>query len=203
MRKSVLLIVAVMALSATAWSLSQDALVDMYTRRLTTELKLSDQQTQEVRAILSTDIGKLKTIALNKETRPRERMQDIRALAQTATTEISGKLDDQQKERLTNLAMPLLPDVRLLQLDDRLDLSSTQATQIEDILTANRPQRPQQGERSSLNRDEFRKQMQENMEKTDAAIEKVLTDQQKQTYEKMKQEQREQMQQIRGERRRH
>lgn len=203
MRKTVLLFVAVMALSATAWSLSQEALVDMYTRRLTTELKLSDQQTQEVRAILNTEIGKLRTIALNKDTRPREKMQDVREVTQNTTTEVSGKLDDQQKERLTNLAMPLLPDVRLLQLDDRLELSSTQVTQIEDILAANRSQRTQQGERGSFNRDDFRKQMQENMERTDAAIEKVLTDQQKETYQKMKQEQREQMQQMRGERRRH
>ena len=203
MRKTALLFVAVMALSATAWSLSQDALVDMYTRRLTTELKLSDQQIQEVHAILNTEIGKLRTIALNKDTRPREKMQDVREVTQNTTTEISGKLDDQQKERLTNLAMPLLPDVRLLQLDDRLELSSTQVTQIEDILAANRSQRTQQGERGSFNRDDFRKQMQENMERTDAAIEKVLTDPQKETYQKMKQEQRDQMQQMRGERRRH
>lgn len=203
MRKTVLLFVTVMALSATAWSLSQDALVDMYTRRLTTELELSDQQTQEVHAILNTEIGKLRTVALNKDTRPRDRMQEIRGLTQTTSTEIAEKLDDQQKQKLTNLAMPLLPDVRLLQLDDRLDLSSTQVSQIEDILAANRSQRMQPRERGSLNRDDFRKQMQENMEKTDAAIEKVLTDQQKQTYEKMKQEQRDQMQQRRGERRRH
>lgn len=202
MRRIVLFLVAVMALSTTAWCLSQDAMVDLYTKRLISELTLSDQQTQEVRAILNTQIGKLRAIALDKDTRPREKMQDIRTLTEKTTSEISGKLDDQQKQKLNDLAAPLLPQFRLLQLDDRLNLSAEQVTQIDEILAANSMQRLPQGERGSSNREDFRKQMQENREKMDTAIENVLTDEQKEIYAKMRQEQQEQMQQMRGGRKR-
>jgi hypothetical protein len=200
MRQVVVFVAAVMLLGATAWALSNDGMVDIYTNRLTTELGLSDQQTADVRAIMNTEIGKLRGIALKGGTPQRGKMQEVRELTDRTSKEIGEKLNDQQREKLTALAVPILPEMRLLELNDRLDLSATQVSQIDAILAANRLQRPPQAERNPGNREEFFKQMQENRAKTDTAIENVLTDQQKPIFEKMKQEQQEQMQQRRGNR---
>jgi len=200
MRFVFILLMTALLLSGTASALGLDSLVQLRTAALTEELSLSAEQAAKVQSVVSTCTGELLALASEKSDEPRKARDAYNSLESKAHDEVTALLDDKQKSQMDDLTHTILPEPRLLVLNEKLDLTSEQVTGIEKVLRTYRVQMPEResgGEREGGGPRERMQQMQDNLKKQDSEIEKLLTKEQKKIYDKLKKERQEQMPKFR------
>jgi hypothetical protein len=205
---ALLVTVAFLCCHSSALAISRNGLANLYAARCEANAGLSKQLHDSVVKIFDRQIGRMAAVNQLKGTDRKKRPAEIRTITSETQTSLAAMVDSANRARLTNPVAPLLPTPRLLELNDQLDLSAEQVGKIETILKDAGPemQRPEPpdmkpGERPSGGEmREGMEKMRGQMEKmraqqktTDAAIEGVLTVDQKRVYQKIKKEREENM----------
>ncbi len=179
--------------------------IDRRVERLKTSLNLSEEQTGQVRLILTNAAKETKQIRQLNQGDQEAIAAAMKDLRDRTSQQIENILTpDQQKKYQTIKDQFRAPGgnsgQELETLTERLNLTDEQAAKIEPILASAREQMQELRQNRSGDRQEMRSKMQSIFQERDKKIEEVLTDSQKKEYEKYQQERREQMMNRPGQR---
>lgn len=179
--------------------------IDRRVERLKTSLNLSEEQTGQVRLILTNAANETKQIRQLNQGDQEAIAAAMKDLRDRTSQQIENILTpDQQKKYQTIKDQFRAPGgnsgQELETLTERLNLTDEQAAKIEPILASAREQMQELRQNRSGDRQEMRSKMQSIFQERDKKIEEVLSDSQKKEYEKYQQERREQMMNRRGQR---
>ncbi len=192
MKLPCLTIVAVMLIAGPANAIGIADLARIQADKLSSMLSLSEKQTAEVSELIRAQILKLQVSEDMSSDNRREMMAEIRSIETDTRESIRGVLDDNQAQMLAEMRGSILPQPRMLNLNEHLDLNESQYIAIDSILTSYR-------ERMEP-RSEDRREMREQMRKMNDEITELLTDEQKQKYEKLMDARRDEMRDQSGRR---
>lgn len=170
--------------------------IDERIDKLNKELSLTPEQSAQLRPILEYEQKEMESVReLNKE--DRRAVNDARKnLREQTDRQILGLLTDEQKESYKKLQAEKPQNPRLRELQKQLDLSPAQVQQLGPIMDKYQKEMEQLREDSDGDRKKMRKEMRSIREKEHKEISALLTDEQKDAYDEMLKEQKEQ----RGER---
>jgi len=115
-------------------------LADIKTEEISSNLKLNEKQTEQVRAIITSHLKAWDSKMQEYKSDPRHLMDLMRNLQSETYAQVKNILDDSQKEMLSLYSKPILPDQNVIFLNQSLDLSADQISQIEEIYASYRPQ---------------------------------------------------------------
>lgn len=179
------------------------ATIDQKVDRLKTSLDMTEEQTADLQVILQNAEKQSKNI--------RELNRDDAEAIKVAMADLDEETDqqirniltpEQQKkyEKVKGSVPPMsgIMDREITDFKERLKLTDEQVARIEPILTSSREQMQQLREDSSGDRKQMRSQMQSIIQERDKKIETVLTEPQKQEYQKYVQERRQEWGKRRG-----
>lgn len=181
---------------------------------LVTELELSAEQADQLRVIYTDQAEALRMLFSGQAREQGELRGDFRELQQQTYAQIEAVLNDEQREvysryratqtaeRQDQFARALL-DYRINMLEERLELSPDQLTELRPILEAQirdfQPfmQRNPNGEPASRHeRRQTLRQLRSQQQNYDQRIEALLSEEQAEAYREYRDEQREQMRSL-------
>ncbi len=188
MKKAAGIILLIMMLGTTAEAVDPQVLAQMRLVKLERKLNLSPDQIAEVKVMLANHINEMSGKPEPGSTDPRQRKEQDRSSDSLVREQLGAVLDGEQMEKLSNLRGRILPDPRLIELNSRLDLTEEQVRQINSVITEGKPKRGQQSEPGADTKKETPELRKQRAEKQDAAIEEVLSEEQKEIFAAMKKE---------------
>ncbi len=203
--RSTLLLASFICLSSLspALAISRNGLANLYATRCAVNAGIQKQWHDSVVKIFDRQIGKMAAVNQLKGSDRKKRPAEIRSITAETQTVLVALVDSASRSRITSSPAPLLPTPRLLELNEQLDLSADQVGKIEVILKESGPEmqapelpamRPGEQPGGADRREEMERmrgqmgKMREQQKAADAAIEQVLTADQKRVYQKIKKE---------------
>jgi hypothetical protein len=177
---------------------SSDRRLEYYAEKL----GLQPEQREAIARILSTD-RQLAEIDRSRYQGDSTALRQATIQREAETKkEIAAVLNQDQKQLFANLKPVHRLGLGVMELTTRLHLDASQGRQIEQILTESRLRDLRDQIRKAGDNPEARKaatsEMRQEMERVDQQIESILTKEQKQEYEKFKDERRQQMEERRS-----
>lgn len=208
--KTIAYTIAFWLVIAVAFGISQDELIDRQMAKIGAVLALNSEQSAATREIILSKFGKLRKVLDYSSNDMRDMIQKYRSIEEDARKEIGKLLDENQQDLLTSYDHNLLPNGRLIFLNDRLNLTLDQVNAIDDIL-AKAPAMPDEAEGERPQRGGppggfgggqggpgrgpgGGGAMMQKLSEQDEQIRAVLTDRQRAEYDRIREEMREQVQ---------
>ncbi len=188
MKKAAGIILLILMLGTTAEAVDPQVLAQMRLVKLDRKLNLSPDQIAEVKVILANQINEMSGKPEPGSTDPRQRKEQDRSGDSLVREQLGEVLDEEQMEKLSNLRGRILPNPRLIELNSRLGLTEDQVRQVDSVITEGKPKRGEQGEPGADAERETPEIRKQRAEKQDAAIEALLTEEQKEVFAALKKE---------------
>ncbi len=186
MRKCALGMLIVLALGSSALGITPDEIASLRTEKLTEKLQLSADQAGQAQGIMVEVVGKLEKLVTDTSGDRRQMRDAVRALEMDARTRIADALSDEQHDSLFQMRRGILPELRMIELNQRLDLTSEQFAGIERIMESFRERMPRPGRGKPGASQQTRDERKALMDRQDSEIKALLTDTQRDSFAQMK-----------------
>ncbi|MCP4569254.1 MAG: hypothetical protein GY841_16895 [FCB group bacterium] len=162
------------------------ALADAQVMSMSRDLGLSQEQEVKSLTIVSEHLTQMLEKLNTAGNDPRSTRDMIRSIEKEAKKQIVDLLTEEQRAAFKQAKYKLLPSPRILELNERLDLTMTQVEQIELVLNEYRPEKDKSKRESENAPKQPRKEMEKHGKERDAKILEILTDEQKEIFQDMK-----------------
>ena len=190
MRRLSAIILALLILQGLVYAIGVDDLARIQADKLVSRLDLTDEQIEQAKGLIRSQILKMQVAEDMESDDPREVMENMRSINSDLQKNIKEILTDEQSEALESERVSVLLSRRMIQMNEELDLTATQYVAIDSIFSSMRSEGgPPSGERGGSgppfgDRDGMRKKMEE----MNNAIMELLTEEQQEKYEEMLEE---------------
>jgi hypothetical protein len=188
----------ILALADTAGA-DEQSFLELRLAQMEDKLELSPEQSAQVRQILDQTFAQIGVLQQELKGDPQALGDAVGKELRNANNQIEDLLTDQQKERFREFKRTGRADIRTFQLQEQLGLTEEQTGQVHGILVESERYLIELRDKMSRQRESGGRggggfgELRKLMEDTHKRIEKVLTDQQKETYKEMVEERRSQM----------
>jgi hypothetical protein len=186
-----------MVLYVSASAVDRQELASIYADRLATDLGLDSSQAATVRSTIELRITEVREAGMGGPPNPRQGRLQLQPAEQSVRDDLATLLSEEQLGRLDSLRLRILPQRRLLELNDRLDLTAEQVDKIDIILAVHRDRVESLRMNQSGRPNEHMETMRRMSEEADSQIEDLLDNEQKKEFKKMNEEREKEMRERR------
>lgn len=193
MQKITILTIALIFLLSLSLPAQETNLLEKQVQKLKKELQLTDEQTGQIKEILETERTEMQQEREESPGQKPVRREDIEASKTFVDAQISNILTDEQFEKYQEMKKDMVTDVQTLRLAKQLNLSETQARQMQKVLVARREKMNKLRNENTGDRRKMREQGMKLMQQSNKAVEKILTPEQLKKYRELQKERRQKM----------
>jgi hypothetical protein len=177
-------------LMPSIFALPAEKLAQIWASKFIDEFNLNSNQAEKTRGLFIEEIDRMNATVNDPGRNFPPRRAEGLAFEREIREKLNEILDDNQREKLSERAYPVLPDAELVRLNGRLDLDEKQVVAIEAILASHRFRVQQLRSEKSGNAEENMSRMKELRDERDSRIEEILNDSQKSKFRELREEKR-------------